>query len=97
MNEPMMLGLTKSINNPSSNVNHQNYKIYFEELHNQKSKYVLNFTQVPLNEIAKVLEILITRSFFLRDVPTEVELYENVKYQRYFDGKTFDLIRIGFK
>jgi hypothetical protein len=97
MNESMMMGLTKSLNKPSSNVNHQNYKIYFEELHNHKSKYVLNFTQVPLNEITKVIEILITRKFFLRDVPTEVEIYENVKYQRYFEGNTFDLIRIGFK
>ena len=97
MNESMM-AITKSQNHSSFNtVPHPNYKIYFDELHNQKSKYVLNFTQIATNEIPKLIETLLSRQFFLRDSPTEVELYENVKYQRYFEGKTFDLIRIGYK
>jgi hypothetical protein len=84
MNESMM-AITKSQNHSSFNtVPHPNYKIYFDELHNQKSKYVLNFTQIATNEIPKLIETLLSRQFFLRDSPTEVELYENVKYQRYF-------------
>lgn len=71
------------------------YKIYFDEQGNNKSKFIFNFTQIPTDEIGKTMEILLSRRFFLAKLPFEVSLYEKVKYEKYHSGKCFDMIRLG--